>query len=376
MTALALVLLVLWGSALAAGAAGRRSFLWLRRAPPAVGRLPSLSVVLAARDEAAGVGECIRSLLGSRHPDFEVVAVDDRSRDGTGAILDEAAARDPRLRVLHVDELPAAWLGKNHALWRGAATARGQWLLFTDADVVFAPEAVARGEAWAIASGAAHLTAPPELVGGGWWLRAVQGAFTTFLTSAMRVGRVASPRSSAYFGVGAFNLVRADAYRAIGTHRAIALQAADDLMLGRALKRAGFASVVALGKGMISVPWYGSVREMAGGIEKAALAAVGYRPWLGAVAGLGVLAAFEGPFWLALAASGEPARALGAAAVLLALALYVGVNLDSGVPAWTALLLPVSAAVLVGMYLRAVILTAIRGEIRWRDRAYRIRDLR
>ena len=161
MTALALVLLVLWGSALAAGAAGRRSFLWLRRAPPAVGRLPSLSVVLAARDEAAGVGECIRSLLGSRHPDFEVVAVDDRSRDGTGAILDEAAARDPRLRVLHVDELPAGWLGKNHALWRGAATARGQWLLFTDADVVFAPEAVARGEAWAIASGAAHLTAPP-----------------------------------------------------------------------------------------------------------------------------------------------------------------------------------------------------------------------
>ncbi len=375
MTAVAVLLLVAWGSALAAGVAGRRSFCWLRRVPPVAARLPAVSVVVAARDEAAAIEACIASLLASRHPDLEVIAVDDRSRDGTGAILDRMAG-DPRLRVLHVGDLPEGWLGKNHALWRGAAAARGEWLLFTDADVVFAPEAVARGQAWAIAAGADHLAAPPELVGAGWLLAAVEGAFTTFLTSVMRVGQVASRRSSAYFGVGAYNLLRADVYRAIGTHRAIALEATDDLMLGRAVKRAGFRSVVGLGKDMVRVAWYHSLGEMAGGLEKGALAQVGYRPWLGVAAGLAVLGVFEGPFWLALGWQAEPARALGVCAAALALALYLGVNQASGVPLWTAVLLPLSAALLVALYLRAVILTAVRGEIRWRGRSYRLRDLR
>jgi hypothetical protein len=375
-TALAVLLLLLWGSALAAGAAGRRSLLWLRRAPPGAGTLPSLSVILAARDESAAVGACLRSLLASRHPDFEVIAVDDRSGDGTGAILDRAADGEPRLRVLHVGELPPGWLGKNHALWLGAAAARGSWLLFTDADVIFAPEALARGQAWAMATGADHLTAAPALVGGGLWLAAVEGVFTTLLTSAMRVGQVASPRSSAYFGVGAYNLLRAEVYRAIGTHRAIALAAADDVMLGRAVKRGGFRSAVALGQGMLSLAWYRSLGEMAAGMEKSALAPVGYRLWLAILAALAVLAACEGPLLLALAAHAQAARAIGALAAAAAIALYVGVNRASGVATWTAVLLPIAAAVLVALYLRAAILTAARGEIRWRGRAYRLRDLR
>jgi hypothetical protein len=370
LTVAAVALAVLWGYALASGALGSGSLCRLRRSPPEVGPLPSVSVVLAARDEAEAVAACLASLLASRHPDLEIVAVDDRSADGTGEIMARMAGG--RLRVLRVADLPEGWLGKNHALWLGARAARGRWLLFTDADVIFHPDAVARGQAWAIARGADHLAVAPELIGGGWLLKAVEGAFTTFFTSVMRVGQVASPRSTAHFGVGAFNLVRADVYRAVGTHAAIRLRPDDDVMLGRLVKRAGFRSAVGLGEDLVRVAWYPTVGEMARGFEKNALAPVGYRAWLAIAAALLVLATFEGPFLLLL----TPARAIAAVAAAMALALYLGVNRPSGVPLWTAVLLPLSAALLIAVYLRAVVLTALRGEIRWRGRSYRLRDLR
>ncbi|NIP78703.1 MAG: glycosyltransferase, partial [Gemmatimonadetes bacterium] len=107
--------------------------------PPGPG--PRVTVVVAARDEAGHIAPTVHSLLAQDYPDLEVVAVDDRSTDGTGRILDRLAARQPRLRVLHIDTLPPDWLGKNHALHRGAELASGELLLFTDADVVMRPDA-------------------------------------------------------------------------------------------------------------------------------------------------------------------------------------------------------------------------------------------
>ena len=369
MTLLALALVVAWGYALISGALGAPSFIWLERTPPAHS-LPGLTVVLAARDEAGGVAACLTSLLASRHPDLAIIALDDRSSDGTGGIMDSLAGG--RLQVVHVRGLPDGWLGKNHALWLGAGMAQTPWLLFTDGDVIFHPDAIARGQAWALARGLDHLAVAPELLGGGWLLKAVEGVFTTFFTSVTRVGRVASPNSSAAFGVGAFNLVRTEAYRAIGTHAAIALRPDDDVMLGRLVKQGGHRSAVGLGRGYVSVPWYRTLGEMARGFEKNALAPVGYRAWLGVLIGLLVLAAFAGPFLLLL----TEARAIAALAAAMALALYLGVNRPAGVPAWTALLMPISGLILVVLYERAVILTAMRGEIRWRGRSYRLRDLR
>src|SRR2546428_313277 len=134
--------------------------------------LPSVSVVVPARDEAASISRALGSLLAQDYPDLEVIAVDDRSADGTGALLHEVAAREPRLVVLRVDDLPAGWLGKNHALWRGAEQARGEWLLFTDADVVFAPDALRRAVGYALEQGLDHLTLAPRLIAHGIFLRA------------------------------------------------------------------------------------------------------------------------------------------------------------------------------------------------------------
>jgi hypothetical protein len=134
---LAVVTLVLWIGVAASIAVGVRSIRFLRDIPlPGIAdRLPRLSVVIAARDEAAAVEQALSSVLLQQYPDFEVVVVDDRSTDGTGAILDRMAEREPRLRVVHVDAVPAGWLGKNHALHLGAQGATGELILFTDADV-------------------------------------------------------------------------------------------------------------------------------------------------------------------------------------------------------------------------------------------------
>ena len=116
-------------------------------APPPDGGWPAVAVIFAARNEAAMVERATRSLLAQDYPGLEVIAVDDRSTDGTGAILDAIAAEDARLTVVHIDELPAGWLGKTHALHVAAADRpRRDWLLFTDADVLFAPGTLAPGD--------------------------------------------------------------------------------------------------------------------------------------------------------------------------------------------------------------------------------------
>ena len=133
-------------------------------AAPAPAAWPRVSVVFAARNEAGTVGAAVPTMLALDYPDLEVIAVNDRSEDDTGAILDRLAAADPRLKVVHVTELPAGWLGKNHALADGGAAATGEWILFTDADIHFRPDVLRRAVAHARAHSLDHLAAIPALV--------------------------------------------------------------------------------------------------------------------------------------------------------------------------------------------------------------------
>jgi len=130
---------------------------------------PSLSVVVPARDEERAVGESVRSMVAQDYPgSLEVVAVDDRSADRTGEILESLRAETPGLlRVLHVKELAEDWLGKNHALSLGVAEARGDWLLFTDADVRFVPDSARRAVGYALANDLDHLALAPEIFSRG-----------------------------------------------------------------------------------------------------------------------------------------------------------------------------------------------------------------
>ena len=145
--------------------------------PEQLAHPPMVSVLVPACNEAETVERAMRSLLTLDYPNIEIIAINDRSTDDTGDILDCLAAGNPCLRVVHIRTLPEGWLGKNHALHIAGREARGEWILFTDADVVYRPEALSKAMAYAGQTGADHLVACPHCRGDNFWERLFMSYF-------------------------------------------------------------------------------------------------------------------------------------------------------------------------------------------------------
>lgn len=353
------------------------SGLALLREQPAVdpGRAPAASVCVAARNEAENVEAGVRSMAEQAYPDLEVVAVDDRSEDATGEILERLSGEYERLRVLHVEELPAGWVGKSHALHRAAAVARGDLLLFTDADVVLEPEALARAVGYLRRRGLDHLAAAPEIEMPGPVLRAFAVAFAVCFFQSERPARARDPESERHVGIGAFNLVRRDAYRAAGGHRAVALRPDDDMRLAEALKRAGASADLVVGTGALRVPWYDSLREAVRGLSRSAFAHLDYSPAAAAGAFAAVLVLNVWP-WPAAALTAGPARWLNLVCVIVTAGLFLGASRYSSARPWEVLLWPVMGLVFAWILLRSTAGTLLRGGIEWRGTFYPLETLR
>ena len=351
----------------------------LPKAPETPG-LPRLSVVIPARDEGSTIGRALGSLLAQDYHDLEIVVVDDRSSDGTGDVLRELAAKDPRLIALRVDDLPAGWLGKNHALWIGAARANGEWLLFTDADVVFAQGALRQAVAYAVDEGLDHLTLAPHLVARGLALRAFVAFFGYAFIALWGAYLANDPKSKRGVGVGAFNLVRRSAYERIGTMRALSLRPDDDIRLGRRLRGFGFRQRVLNGNELLSVEWYPSLAAAISGLEKSMYSSLEYRPAdaVGVLLYLGATMVwpFVGVFLL-----GGIDRVLLAVVVACLMAALLETYRQSMSRRLTpaalvvAVLLPFSAACFGWAIVRSVYLAETRG-VRWRGTTYPLSLLR
>jgi len=341
---------------------------------------PRLSVVVPARDEGSTMARAVRSLLAQDYPDLEVIVVDDRSSDATGDVLRELAATDPRLAMLRVDELPAGWLGKNHALWRGADRATGEWLLFTDADVVFGPGALRRAIAYAVAGGLDHLTLAPRLVAHGLALRSFVAFFAYAFIALWGAYQANDPKSKRGVGIGAFNLVRRSAYERIGTMRALSLRPDDDIRLGRRLRGFGFRQRVLNGNELLSVEWYPSLGAAIRGLEKSMYSGLEYR----VVDAVGVLLYLGGtmvwPF-AGIVLLGGIDRVLLAIVVVCLMAALLETYRQSmssrlGPTALVvALLLPFSALCFGWAIVRSVYIAETRG-VRWRGTTYPLSLLR
>jgi cellulose synthase/poly-beta-1,6-N-acetylglucosamine synthase-like glycosyltransferase len=342
---------------------------------PADGSRPTVSLVVAARDEARGIEAAVGSMLRQDYPGLEVVVVDDRSSDGTGAILDRMAAADSRLTVVHVSELPPGWLGKNHALQAGADRARGDWLLFTDADVKMAPEVVSRAVRYARDRGVDHLAALPDVTLPGLLLSAFVVHFFYSFVVFTKPWRARDPKSWFFVGVGAFNLVRRQAYQAVDGHRRLALRPDDDIKLGKVLKHAGFRQDLLLGFEVMSVEWYHSLGEMVRGLEKNMFAGVDYQIWLSVAGGLAQLMMAVVPL-VALPFVGGAARMVLAAQVMLAAALFWVMAGKARVPRLAGLLYPVASLLFVAILWRTMILNLAHGGLQWRGTFYPLRELK
>ncbi|MFL5303984.1 MAG: glycosyltransferase [Polyangia bacterium] len=350
-------------------------------APPAGGAWPKLTVVVACRNEAASVRRAVSSLLAQDYPAYEVVAVDDRSEDATGSILRELAAAHAALRVARVDVLPAGWLGKTNAMHQGAAAATGDWILFTDADVLFAPGALRRSVAWVERERLGHGVALPHFIAPGWWERAFVSLFGLLLLVAQRADDLRRARSRGYIGVGAFNLVRRDAYLGIGGHTRLRLEVADDLKLGLVLRRSGVRQGCADSGGLVSVRWQHGFRASMRGLLKNFFAGAEYR-WRGIlriVIGLPLATTFPAAYLVWALARGS----LGAAAGVAALAWVISTALLADSARRFAfgrgpegLLLPVMGPCVAGVALASALGTTVRKGIVWRGTRYALSDLK
>ncbi len=290
-------------------------------------------------------------------------------------ILDEMAAVDARLQVVHIDTLPAGWLGKNHALWTGSRLATGDLLLFTDADIVMDPSALTRAVAYFCREELDHLAATPDVRMPGALLNMFAATFTLFFSLYFRPWKAREPKSRAYIGIGAFNLVRTPVYRQTGGHQTIRLRPDDDVKLGKIIKRSGFRQDVVLGAGMLQVEWYASVGEMVRGLEKNAFAGTDYR--IGATL-LGAAFQVAGGIWpyFALFLSGGATRLVCAAVVATITVILVDGARANGSRRWYALGFPLTSALFAFILLRTMTVNLIQGGIRWRGTFYSLQELR
>ena len=336
--------------------------------------LPALSVLVPACNEADTLERAMQSLLAVDYPCMEIIAVNDRSTDGTGELLERLAAKNPRLRVLHITELPPGWLGKNHALHVASQEAKGDWLLFTDADVVYTPDALVRAVCYARRVGADHLVVSPRIETCDFWERLFASYFSLMLSLRCRIWDVADPRRSAYFGFGAFNMVRAVSYRAFGGHGALAMEVADDTKLGKVVKRHGFRTELVDGSDLLSVRWVIGFRGVMQCLTKNAFAGFDFNTprMLVGVFGLLITAVYPvaGLFLLA------PCRWLAVGALLGMMSGAGAMRRISDAGSAYGLTYPLAALMLVYIILHSTWLACSRQGIVWRGTLYPLDELK
>jgi cellulose synthase/poly-beta-1,6-N-acetylglucosamine synthase-like glycosyltransferase len=338
---------------------------------------PRVSIIVPACNEEADIEATLTRLLALDYDNYEVIAVDDRSTDRTGEIMKRAAAGAPvgRLQVVRIAKLPAGWMGKPHAMWSAGNRATGDWLLFTDADVLFKPDVVRRAIAHAEAEPADHLVVFPRMIMKHPGEKMMIAFFQTLFVFGHRPWKVADPKTRDHIGVGAFNMIRRSVYEAIGTYQALRFEVLDDMKLGKVAKNAGYAQRNVFGADLISIRWAKSAMGVVDNLTKNFFAIMSFQ-WPRALASCFVLAFLNlMPFAGVLLSHGWARLGYGIALFSM-FSIYVGMSTKSDIPPYYFVLHPVSAALFVYTMLRSTFLTLQRGGVTWRGTFYPLDELR
>jgi GT2 family glycosyltransferase len=336
---------------------------------------PSITVIVPARNEAADIAATLHSLLAQDYPNLQITAIDDRSTDSTSAIIDTIATQHPdRLRALHVTELPCGWLGKTHAMALAARQAPTDYLLFTDADVIFHPTAIRLSLAIAVASNADHLVTFPTTIIKRWDEAAILGFFQILGLWAARPWRISDPRATRdALGVGAFNLLRRSAYLEIGGFESLRMEIVEDLGLARRIKCAGLAQRVVFGRGLVSFHWASGAAGLVTVMTKNLFAAFRFSIGLTLLGCVWLSAFCVAP---AIGLFVAPTRIPAAVALAAVAWLYRLMSTHSGISVWNALFFPLSALIFVFTVLRSTLTTLTQGGVIWRGTFYSLAELR
>jgi len=249
-------------------------------APTIEGAWPTVTLVIAACNEADTIEPAATTLLACDYPDLQVVLVNDRSTDATGAIIDRLAAGSERATAVHITELPDGWLGKVHAMHVGTQAAVGDYIVYCDADVHFAPGALQRAVAFCEREGLGHLSLLPRIDGGGFWLDASVAAFATGFLATLRVADLGDPDTGAFAGIGAFNMVRREAFERTEGWSWLKMDVIDDSGLAfMMVTQAKARSLVPAAGEFVRIRWYPSVAALIRGLGKNAYIGLAHGQW-------------------------------------------------------------------------------------------------
>lgn len=334
-----------------------------------------ISVIVPARNEGPHIEKSLRSILGSVGVRLELITVNDRSTDVTGRVMDTIAAADARVRVIHVQDLPDDWLGKNHAMHVAAQQAAGRLLLFTDGDVIYEPDAIRTAVAHFWKHRLQHLCLFPRMLPGGILENATVAFFGMAFAIGMQLPLIRTRWPFSYAGIGAFNLVDADTYRQRGGHVPLALDILDDVKLGKLMKRHGGRQDFQSAPRLLSIRWQGSLWQVITGLEKNAFASLNYS----LMAVVFATAAFLGTMILPYFAVALFPLKLSSGFLATVILWHLGYGIASIVAGggfWLAPLFPIAATLLSVAWWRSAWITLRQGGVRWRDSFYPLSKLK
>lgn len=340
---------------------------------------PAITIIVPARNEQDALPACLKSLIEQDYANLKILAVDDRSTDATGAIIDALAARHPdRLRALHVKTLPDNWLGKPHAMAMAARDAiaidRPDYLLFTDADVFFEPQAIRRSLAHAVATDADHfVTFPTPLIKsiGEGMLLGYLGVMGLWATRPWKASDPKAKRDS--IGIGAFNLLRTEAYENLGGFESLRMEILEDLMLARRVKLAGLRQCVAIAPGMVTLHWAAGAWGVVHVMTKNLFAVFRFRITLALAACAWLTVLCLGPIVFLVFRQTRLPAVLTLIAVVM---LYLLSTRHSKISPWYAVLFPAGAALFLYSLLQSALTTLRAGGVTWRGTFYPLNELR
>jgi len=339
---------------------------------------PRVSIIVPARNEEETIEQSLTTLLHLDYSNHEIIAVNDRSTDHTGGLMEKVAATPAalgRLQLIQHYELPAGWMGKTHAMWTAANQASGDWLLFTDADVLFKPDSLRRAMAYAESQRADHVVLFPRMIMDSVGERMMIAFFQTMFVFGHRPWKVADPKARDHMGVGAFNLIRRGVYESVGTYAALRMEVLDDMKLGKVVKNAGFTQRNVFGEDLISVHWARGAKGVMNNLTKNFFAVLSFQWPRTLVSAFGMAFLNLMPFVGVCLAHGW-ARLPYAIALLSMFLIYWGMSRRSAIPAYYFLLHPVSSVLFVYTLLRSMAHTLWNDGIVWRGTKYHLEELR
>ena len=339
---------------------------------------PRVSIIVPARNEQESIEQGLRQLLALDYDNYEVIVVNDRSTDRTAEIIERVAASPEAhgcLKAIHVAELPPGWMGKTHAMWTAAGQASGDWLLFTDADVLYKPDVLRRALVYAEKENADHVVVFPRMIMKSPGERMMIAFFQALFTFGHRPWRVADPDTKDHMGVGAFNMVRRNVYDAVGTYKALRMEVLDDMKLGKVIKNARFVQRNVFGDDLITIRWAVGAMGVVNNLTKNFFAILSFQWWRAVASAFALLFLNLGPFlgvWLVHGWARVPyGVALGSMFLI-----YVGMSTKSSIPAYYFFLHPISTTLFAYTLLRSMFLTLWNDGVTWRGTKYPLDELR